>query len=115
MRTMLPTRARRQATIAGALAFLVMLGAAPPSTEDKKPDAQRSVEPFAIRTFLMHVRKRELPFVVGMGDVIVIPDTTNDRHAHSVPHRTGNSGRRISVTLRGFSSDAALHKPPRTG
>ena len=67
------------------------------------------------RTFLMHVSKRELPFVVGMRDVIVIPDTTNDRHAHSVPLRTGNSGRRISVTLREFSSDAALHKPPRTG
>ncbi|MBK7875289.1 MAG: alpha-ketoglutarate-dependent dioxygenase AlkB [Planctomycetes bacterium] len=61
----------------------------------------------ATRTFLMHVRKRELPFVVGDRDVVVIPDATNKKHAHSVPHRPGDTGRRISVTLRGFSDEPA--------
>jgi alkylated DNA repair dioxygenase AlkB len=64
----------------------------------------------ASRTFLMHVGKRTVPFRVGSGDVVVIPDATNDRHAHSVPHLDGDSGRRISITLRGFSDDPALQK-----
>lgn len=61
----------------------------------------------ATRTFLMHVKKRELPFVVKDGAVIVIPDATNKKHAHSVPHRPGDTGRRISVTLRGFEDEVA--------
>jgi hypothetical protein len=66
MPTMLLTRARRQATITGALAFLVMLGAAPPSTEDKKPDAQRPVQPSAIRAFYIgHSLNSDIPDMVA--------------------------------------------------
>lgn len=57
----------------------------------------------AARTFQMFVRRRPVPFRVGDGDVIVIPDETNRHHAHSVPHRDGDHGRRISVTLRSFA------------
>jgi len=68
----------------------------------------------AARTFLMHIGKQTVPFRVGSGDVIVIPDATNDRHAHSVPHLEGDTGRRVSITLRGFSDDPASHKQPPT-
>ena len=64
----------------------------------------------ATRTFLMHIGKRTVPFRVGSGDVVVIPDATNDRHAHSVLHLDGDSGRRISITLRGFGDDPAFTK-----
>lgn len=56
----------------------------------------------AARTFQMFVGKRPVGFRVAHGDVIVIPDSTNRRHGHSVPHLQGDVGRRISVTLRGF-------------
>jgi alkylated DNA repair dioxygenase AlkB len=59
----------------------------------------------ASRTFRMHVGKKVLPFRVGDGDVIVIPDETNRRFAHSVPHLPEDQGRRISVTLRGFTEE----------
>ena len=45
---------------------------------------------------------REAMAAVETGDVIVIPDETNRRFAHAVPHREGDAGRRVSVTLRGF-------------
>ena len=56
----------------------------------------------ASRGFQMVVRKQRVTFEVGDGDVIVIPDETNRRFAHAVPHREGDTGRRVSVTLRGF-------------
>lgn len=56
----------------------------------------------AARTFQMFVGKRPVGFRVADGDVVVIPDATNRRHAHSVPHLPRDVGRRISVTLRGF-------------
>lgn len=56
----------------------------------------------AARTFQMFVGGKPVGFRVADGDVLVIPDETNRRHAHSVPHLAGDVGRRISVTLRGF-------------
>jgi alkylated DNA repair dioxygenase AlkB len=61
----------------------------------------------AERTFQMFVRKRPVAFRVGDGAIVVIPDATNRRFAHSVPHLPGDEGRRISVTLRGFVADGA--------
>ena len=60
----------------------------------------------AERTFQMFVGKRPVPFRVGDGDVVVIPDATNRRFGHSVPHLPGDTGRRISVTLRSFTAPA---------
>jgi alkylated DNA repair dioxygenase AlkB len=62
----------------------------------------------ATRLFEMHVRRKALGFLVENGDVIVIPDETNAKYAHAVPHREEDVGRRISVTVRGFSDDPAL-------
>jgi len=59
----------------------------------------------AQRGFQMIVRKKPVTFEVGNGDVIVVPDATNRRFAHAVPHRAHDLGRRISVTLRGFEED----------
>lgn len=56
----------------------------------------------AARTFQMIVGKKRRPFRVGDGDCILIPDETNKRFAHSVPHLPGDEGRRISITLRAF-------------
>ena len=38
------------------------------------------------------------------GAVIVIPHATNLRWTHEVPHRAADQGRRISITLRGFTA-----------
>ena len=38
------------------------------------------------------------------GTVIVIPYATNLAWTHEVPHRAADSGRRISITIRGFTS-----------
>ena len=56
----------------------------------------------APRTFQMIVRRRRVSLPTHDGSVIVIPDATNKRFAHAVPHLPEDSGRRISVTLRGF-------------
>jgi alkylated DNA repair dioxygenase AlkB len=56
----------------------------------------------AARTFRMHVGRRAVGFRVADGDVVVIPDATNRKHGHSVPHLPEDVGRRISVTLRAF-------------
>ncbi len=40
------------------------------------------------------------------GSVIVIPYATNLAWTHEVPHRAGDRGRRISITLRGFTTGA---------
>jgi alkylated DNA repair dioxygenase AlkB len=61
----------------------------------------------AERTFQMFVHKRPVPIRVGDGDVVVIPDATNKRFGHAVPHLDGDSGRRISVTLRSFEETAS--------
>ena len=58
----------------------------------------------AERTFQMFVGKVPVPFRVGDGDVVVIPDATNRRCAHAVPHLPGDVGRRISITLRSFTT-----------
>lgn len=59
----------------------------------------------ASRAFRMHVRRKIHPIVVSDGSVIIIPDETNAKHAHSVPHLPEDRGRRISITLRGFVDD----------
>lgn len=56
----------------------------------------------AARTFRMLVRGRWIEFRVGDGDVVVLPEVTNRKFAHSVPHLPGDEGRRISVTIRAF-------------
>ena len=57
----------------------------------------------ATRAFQMIVRKRRVELEVRDGSVVVIPYETNLRFAHAVPHRAGDTGRRVSVTLRGFT------------
>jgi alkylated DNA repair dioxygenase AlkB len=59
----------------------------------------------APRTFQLFVRRKRVLLPTGNGTVIVIPDETNKRFAHAVPHLPGDRGRRISITLRGFSDD----------
>lgn len=46
-------------------------------------------------------------FAAGHGSVYVIPYATNLGWTHEVPHRAKDRGRRISVTLRAFSSERA--------
>lgn len=56
----------------------------------------------AARTFRMLVSRRWIEFRVGDGDVVVLPEVTNRKFAHAVPHLPGDDGRRISVTIRAF-------------
>lgn len=75
----------------------------------------------AARTFRMLVSKRWIEFRVGDGDVVVLPDATNRKFAHAVPHLPGDEGRRISVTIRAFvaaneaDAQTALPKPAQEG
>lgn len=46
--------------------------------------------------------KGRMEFLVRDGDVFIMPYETNLAWAHEVPHFSRFSGRRISVTLRGF-------------
>lgn len=41
---------------------------------------------------------------VDHGSVLVIPYATNSLWTHEVPHRAADRGRRISITLRGFTA-----------
>jgi len=56
----------------------------------------------APRLFQMIVRKRRHDLELVDGSVVVIPAETNLRFAHAVPHRDGDTGRRVSVTMRGY-------------
>ncbi len=56
----------------------------------------------AARTFRMLVGGKWVGFRVSAGDVVVLPEVTNRKFAHSVPHLVGDEGRRISVTIRAF-------------
>lgn len=56
----------------------------------------------APRTFQMILRKRRVSLRVGDGSVVIVPDATNRRFAHAVPHLADDRGRRISVTVRAF-------------
>lgn len=44
-------------------------------------------------------------FKATAGTVFVMPWNTNKEWKHEVPHRKGDSGRRVSVTFRAFSSE----------
>lgn len=75
----------------------------------------------AARTFRMFVRRRWIEFRKGDGDVVVLPEATNRKFAHAVPHLPGDEGRRISVTIRAFvaaneaDAQTALPKPSQEG
>lgn len=45
----------------------------------------------------------KIDLVADHGAVIVIPQATNLAWTHEVPHRAADRGRRISITLRGFT------------
>lgn len=43
-------------------------------------------------------------FNVGDGQVFILPYATNQAYTHEIPHFAKNKGRRISVTIRAFTS-----------
>jgi alkylated DNA repair dioxygenase AlkB len=57
---------------------------------------------------LFRLRPWRKPGIVDLeadhGAVIVIPYATNLEWTHEVPHRAADHGRRISITLRGFTA-----------
>jgi len=56
----------------------------------------------ADRVFLLHTKRKPEGVPLTHGTVVVLPDETNAKCSHSVPHRPEDVGRRISVTIRGF-------------
>ena len=67
------------------------------------------------RLFRLRPRKGTgfIDFPVRNGTVIVMPYVTNQHWRHEVPHSRNRTGRRISVTLRGFVDEHVGESPVR--
>ena len=62
---------------------------------------------FRLRPWPTHTRATPLDFPACNGTVFVMPWATNRAFTHEVPPSARRTGRRISVTLRGFLSERA--------
>jgi alkylated DNA repair dioxygenase AlkB len=69
----------------------------------------------ATRLFRLRPKGGEFAdFPAADGSVFILPWETNLNVKHAVPHRAGDTGRRISITIRAFDDDGVSDPPGLT-